>query len=390
MKFKTLASLVLGVCCLCKSSIASDFTGTLIDPATINTNPALAINQNTGTQHLVWSRGNELIYANSSDNFQNKRVVSNLYTNYSKPSIDLDSLGNVHIGFVAYDTSWRTFYTNSVDWIPRRLNMGNADEDISLKLDRNNKLYIAGVRDVPGKDLDIIIASSTDYGNFNYLDISKSSHQFNPSIDIDSKNNVHLVYWDWSDGVSNGCGQYKTRYRSSLDNFVSEELISSAPQSYGANLDIDRNDNVWVSFKDSTYFPESFDRGDVFLADKSSGWNKTRITPDSIDFMQDRPTDLCVNSLSKYVVWSQVDFNSGEVDIMYADSSLANLQVAGVGYNPGLGWAVIDSYNNKPYISANLNSLSNFTVPEPASAFLVGSGVLLGLGLLSRRKMKDA
>ncbi len=391
---KTLASLVLvGAMTLGAEAKAVEWNKQVIDTGFDKTNPAMKIDS-TGIQHLVWSKWDELIYANSSDNFVNKKVISNNMQIYAKPTMAIDSNNDVHIGFQAQQGSWSTYYVNSINWNVIGLGTVGYQDDISIGIDRNNKVYIASQDVYPSYDKDIIIASSTDYQNFNLQPIHKIFEQFNPSLAIDSNNNVGLVYWDWSDGVVDGVGQYKTRFRSSLDNFVSEQTVSTAPQSYGADIKIDSLNNVWISYKDTRYSEEGFDKGDVFLKNLTTE-EEIRITPTSKNWWQDRPTSLAIDNLgNKHLGWSEADFENWVETIVYANSdNLYNLEIVDMTDNWDYfcegGYVKLDTFNNLPNLSVNFGPLINYSqIPEPSIiSLLVGAG-LTGLGVyaLSRRK----
>ncbi|MFA5764447.1 MAG: hypothetical protein WC915_06585, partial [archaeon] len=291
------------------SVLAEEFNQTIIDNTCVSV-PAMAYDKVRNITHTVWSEGNVLIYSNSTSNLTEKTNISNNYTNYNNPVLRLDSNGMPHLAFNAYAGSpyWKTFYTNSNGWIIRDTGIGNNEEEIDLEIDHSDKLYIAGQKTNlnTGDDSNIHILSSTDFINFNDKEIVKPGIQINPKLAVSSNNNISLIFFDWSDGVINGVGQYKTRYRSSSDNFVSEQNISNATQSFGADISIDSDDEVWVSFKDTTYSEQGFDKGDVFLAKKSDNWNKERVTSDSIDFMQDRPVSMAVGKNKvKHLVWTE-------------------------------------------------------------------------------------
>ena len=352
---------------------AITFNSTILDSSEkVYTSPALKIDS-TGINHLVYSKQNELIYMTSFDKYLERKVISNDSSFYTNPVIDIDTNEVAHISFIAYkDGKWRQYYVNSNDWIIKELDIGNGQEVISIKTDSKNKVYITGQKEIgDGEEMNIILASSTDYENFDYQTIHKSGHQLNPVIDIDSLDNIHLIYWDWSDGVKDGAGLYKTRYRNSIDGFTDEETISDADQSYGADIKIDKSDNIWVAFKDSdkSYPDMPFDSGTIYLANRSSKWAKQQIQ-DVTTYIQERPLSLSISDDGiKHVSWSEMNWTPGEefpkdkVLVMYGVvNSPVVVTLQDVGFLPDLGFVSIDTYDNKPYLVANIHSLVDYSL----------------------------
>jgi hypothetical protein len=376
MKITTILLVLVSSLFLITFISAEQFNSTILDESqAIYSTPAVAIDSD-GVKHIVYSLGDSLVYINSLDNFEDKIIISDSLGSYNNPVIAIDS-GVIYLAF-GTTCGGSTYYTNSNDWNNLiELDMNSCDEDLDILIDDTETLFIAGQKDFGGNDYDIILASSTDFTNFNYQRIQKPARQVNPHIALDSGNNIHLVYYDWSDGIAlekgEMTGQYKTRYRNSIDNFVSEESISNANQSYGADIAIDSNDNVWVTYK-STEFSEvegePFTYGDIFLADRNSNWTSERITAESTFYLLNRPTSIIIDEINaKHFTWSEwkdVSQENESIYVMYGrHNSPTTTTLEDISFEEQLGWAAISiDSNGNPYIVANIHSLADYSLLE--------------------------
>lgn len=365
--------------------LAVDFNSTILDSNKAYLNPSIVIDQSNGVSHMFWSNGQDLIYTTSLDT--SKKII--LYSGVQQVGniqTVMDSNKVIHLVFSTYNQTYKYFYMNSLNWKPIDLNINYYENTPSIAINPlDNSIYIAlvdgktGVGGSPTED-NIVIASSSDYTNFNYQYLNKPDYQMNPVIRFDRTGILHLIFWDWKDGIGTnkngeGVGLYKTRYSSSLDNFQSEQNVSTADRSYGADMQVDSNNNIWVIFKDSTedYVGEEFGSGVIWLADKDSNWAKQKVSGLK-SFMQDRPLSLSISSdNTKHFVWSEMNYtpNIGygdKVYIMYGKSDLSiSTQLQDVGFNPALGYVHIATDNrNQPLVLANVHSIAFYqeTIPE--------------------------
>ncbi len=358
---------------------------------------------NLGVQHLLWSKVTEVMYSNSADNFNNLLPFGYVHgtRDFSNLAMTFDNNGNVHVAYNVYSISkekWETHYTNSTDWNARFLEMGNSTENVDVKALSDGRVVVVGQRPTGSQGMNLVLATSVpspegwwyppaNYDTFDYRELNQSADQSNPRMVIDSKDNIHLAYRDWSDG--NG----KVKYRSSLDDFASEETISSAPQSYGHDMALDSNGNVWVSYKDTRNIIDGSDSSqsaDIFLADKESGWSSTRVTSLPISFKELRDTALTIDSFdNKIVAWDQLSDDKSSVGVYYASTGNSLLKTfVDSSTNTNLGYLDIGSYGSTIYLAANLHSLVNYSivVPEPSAALPVMLGA--GAAMMRRRKYR--
>jgi len=367
---------------------AEQFNSSILDSGTVYSSPSVVVDS-LGVKHIVYSKGDSLVYINSADNFSNEVLISNSLGTYNNPVIDMDSNGIIHLVF-GTNCGGHNYYTNSNNWNSIiELDLTSCEEDIDLLVDENDKVIIAGQKEFgTNNNKDIMIVTSTDFSNFNYQRIQKPTHQMNPHIALDSNNNIHLVYYDWSDGIAmqdgEMTGQYKIRYRNSIDNYATEENISNANQSYGADIAIDSLNNIWVTYKStelSWWTGEAFTYGDIFLADRNSNWTSERITSEPTFYLLNRPTSITISSdNAKHFTWSEwkdVWQENESIHVMYArHNSPTIVTLQDISFEEQLGWAVIvmDSEQN-PYIVANIHSLAQYeAVVEAEDPFLALQG----------------
>ncbi len=418
MRFgKTLASLVVaGATTIGANSIRADIDFQRIDLGSgagygevMGDSIALATDKNRNITHALYQLDGKLYHSDSTDNFVNKTVISDSFAVYGNLSADVDSSGNVHAIF----NSWSgtnsispsgVYYLNTRDLNLVHLNAGNNGEDLSLRVDKNDKLYIGAQRVEPGYDMDIVLFNSTNYQTFNETVIHKPANQMDPALDIDSQGNVHLTYFDWSDGVgppgpSGPSGLYKLRYRNSLDGYTSETTFSPADQSFDGDLRIDSNDNVWIAYKDSTEsLPgEPFQSGLVWLTDKDSGWQRTKINDGLAYFNQDKRVGFEIDENDiKHVAWLESIYGEGSSTIFYANTSgvrevvdtqdyiSSDIRISASSQDIFLLANGIPDWNQ---FGEAHSFLYENSIPEPSTALLVTGG-LVGL-LASRRKQRE-
>lgn len=368
------------------SNAKASFTSQVIDPGRVVGSPSIMINQDNGAINLVWSRGDAIMFTNNYEGYIPEAFDTG-HSNYSSPVIKRVPRSNgVAIIYNAFDsstTSNATFVdmlTDFADNLPVKLPMGNAQENISLDFSPDgNTIYIASQRRTLAGDLNVVVMNSSSYrddyhgGNYNDLkEIVMDGDQINPSIVKDLNGNINLAYLDQSNGN-------KTKYRSSLDNFVTEQDITSG-ESYDAQLKTDSNGDVWIAYKSTKDGGVGLESGNVYLADRDSGWQSTRITPQTIGMIDNRQIAFSVDDLNnKYLSWSTIDNNLGTISLWTADSKNNYLNsLLDTGTDSNLGYPSIDVFNSSPAIASNIHSLVLYTPstesPEPTSICLLGIG----------------
>lgn len=376
MKFKikyitTLLFFSVLVLCLSVNISAAEINSSIVDPGFIYTNPSIKIDVN-GITHLVYSKQNSLIYATSLDKYNNKTIIAQGLDEYLNPSIDIDSNGIVHIAFLGINNSiTKVYYLNTKDWTIKDVGIGYDVSPISLKVSDNDIVYIASNKIYSIYDSDIVIASSSDFDTFTIIPIHKFGYQTYPVLAL-YKDNIHLIYYDWSDGTglnsnNENVGLYKFKYRNSTDNFINEEVISNELRSFDADMQINSSGGVWVALKDSNQeeVGNEFSSGSIWIINKDDNWTKQRVT-NGTTFMQDRPIALDIGGDGvRHLSWSELNNSDATVSILYGRvNSPAVVKLQDVGYDPNLGYVSIDSFNNDPYIIANIHSLADYSFLE--------------------------
>jgi len=177
--------------------------------------PAIAIDSNTNL-HVVWydwTPGNyEIYYKRSTDGGSTwgatKRLTWTSSDSYD-PAIAIDSNTNLHV--VWYDWTpgnYEIYYKRSTDggstWgATKRLtwNSGSSQEP-AVGIDTNNNLHMMWRDSTPG-NYEIYYKRSTDGGST--WSATKrvtwtSGGSYGPAIAIDSNNNLHVVWYDYTPG----------------------------------------------------------------------------------------------------------------------------------------------------------------------------------------------
>lgn len=340
------------------------FDEQVIDPNEIRGEPAIAIHESTGKVCLVWSRHYDIVYACSDDNYTINLIDDDLPL-YTHPDAQFDSSGNLHIAYSAYvhsDIDDHTFYYNTLDQQVIDLEIGYSQDDVDLEI-VNDEIYIASVDYRGTGNTDIAILYSDDYENFTVTYIEKELRQKQPIIEH-CNGTIDLIYYDWSDGTSGGAGLYKIRYRSSSDNYATEQTISPAQQSYDPDMVHDSSCNLWVSYKDTTETEEEmeFNYGILWLADKNSGWSRTQLT-DMILYQQNRPPALSITQGDVlHLAWTEWTRHSTRdydtVELKYANTlNLTDQVVSDTTAEDGLGHVDMTDDEQYVYIAANMHSL---------------------------------
>lgn len=183
---------------------------------------AIAIDTNNHI-HVVWEQqvagNNEIFYKTSTDGgttWTTKRLT--WYTNSSStPSIASDSNNHIHVvWYEIASSSMEIIYKKStnggVSWTKKRLTWNNGDSySPSIAVDSSNHIHVVWYDEAPG-NYEIFHKMSTDGGSsWSTKRLSwTSGASYNPLIAIDSKDQIHLVWYDHSPG------NYEIYYRKGI------------------------------------------------------------------------------------------------------------------------------------------------------------------------------
>ncbi len=353
--------------------------------------PDIATDKN-GDLHVVWEDWTdgewgsdiEIMYANyTAAGWSNTTVISDIYgwndgaSHY--PSIAVDDSGNLHVVWQDFTIGeWGTdaeiFYMNytAAGWSNATAisDIYGWNDDISeiprIAVDNSGNLHIVWQDATDGEwgtDAEIMYANYTTSGWSNASVISdlygwNDDSSYSPDIDIDKNGNLHIVWYDETDG------EWGTDVEIFYVNFTTTGWSNATIISdiYGWNDGIsqsprivsDINGNIHVAWVDITNGEWGTD-GEIFYANYTiSGWSNATVISDDLtrwnvdnSLFPSIDTDIYGNI---YVVWS--DDTNGEWgndrEVMY--SLLGDLE------DPN-----ITSVSRDPAAPGNLDSV-NITV----------------------------
>jgi len=200
-------------------------------------NPSLAVDA-AGDVHIAWEDSTDYLesgtdqdifykrWDDSTESWTTTEVVSTESTGYSAhPSLAVDTLGNVHIGWVdstdyaASGIDWDIFYKRWDDftstWTTTEVvsTGGTGDSyDPSLAVDAAGDVHIAWADDTnyaaSGIDRDIFYKRWDDFTSTwtttEAVSTESTSYSYNPSLAVDTLGNVHVAWDDLTDYLESG------------------------------------------------------------------------------------------------------------------------------------------------------------------------------------------
>ena len=208
-----------------------------------------------------WTPGNaEIFYKKSTDggaSWSHKRLTWN--SDHScAPVIAIDTYDHIHVSwFDMTPGNAEIFYKKSTDggttWSHERLtwNSGQSGSP-AIAVDSNNHIHVAWADYTPGfYNTDIFYKKSTDGGaNWILKRLTWNSGQsYRPAIAVDSDTHIHVVWWD------NTPGNYEIFYKLSTDggaNWSLERLTWNSGSSCDPSIAIDSDNNIYVVWENST------------------------------------------------------------------------------------------------------------------------------------------
>jgi hypothetical protein len=197
------------------------------------------------------------------------------------PHMAIDSSDNIHI--VWYDNSpgnAEIYYKMSTNggtaWTTKRLTWSpESSASPTIAVDSSNRIHVVWHDDTPGKS-EIYYKRSTDGGaTWATKRLTWSAgHSYIPTIAIDSSNNIHVVFYDFTPG------NYEIFYRKSTDGgltWTGKRLTWNPGNSYYPDINADSSDNIHVSWFDSTP-PGNYEIYYTGSTDGGATWNEKRLT----------------------------------------------------------------------------------------------------------------
>ena len=269
--------------------------------STVNSEyPSLAVDS-AGNVHIAWgdatdfagSGGDRDIFYirwdSSTFSWSTTEVVSIDSTGLSTyPSLAADSKSNIHIAwldktnYASAGTDYDIFYkrlVSSSSWTTTEVVSieSTADSYIpSLAVDSVDNIHIAwyDLTDYDGCDLDVdIFYKSFDFSSSTWsltevVSTESTSDSLNPSLAVDSVDNIHVVWVDETDfGSSGGISNVLYKRFSSLTSlWTSTEILTneSTADCYDTSLAVDSAGNIHVAWEDWGINPVAGDDPDIF------------------------------------------------------------------------------------------------------------------------------
>jgi len=251
-----------------------------------------------------------------------KRITWNSGDSYD-PAIAVDSSNNIHMVWCDYTPgNSEIYYKRSTDegstWGATKRITWNSGGSVhpAIAIDSNNNLHVVWHDWTPGNP-EIYYKRSTDGGSTwsptKRLTWNSSSSRY-PAIAIDSNNNLHVV---WEDSIP---GNSEIYYKRSTDGGstwgATKRLTWTSGGSYDQAMAIDSNNNLYVVWEDST--PGNYEIYYKMSTDGGSTWGATkRLTWTSGSSYE--PAIAIDSNNNVHVVWH--DLTPGNAEIYYKMST---------------------------------------------------------------------
>jgi hypothetical protein len=302
--------------------------------------PAIAVDDE-GSIYVVWiDRRNsnyDVYFTNSTDGgntfSENKKVNDvDIKVGYGTPAIAAYGSGNILIAWedVRDDANGDIYFANSTDggytFSPnKKVNddgIGNTQEDPSIAVDNNEKIYIAWSDDRDGDD-DIYISNSTDGGNSFSPNVkinneTSSTWHREPSLAVDA---AGVIYVTWAKSIS-GDSNISFSYSTDGGNTFSENKTvnddTSGMTQWHPCLTVGDSGDIFIVWEDSRdssndiYFANSTDSGNTFSPNK-------KINDDVGTNPQWKPCISAFGVKTIYIAWEDNRIN--ERDIYFTNST---------------------------------------------------------------------
>ena len=352
--------------------------------------PSLAVDT-LGNIHIAWYDQTDYLGAladwdifykrwnSTSSSWTTTEVVSSGFNGDAfDASLAVDSVGNVHIAWrdeTNYDfagTDWDIFYKRwdilSSSW--------TATEVVSTESTANSISPSLAVD--PSDDIHIAWYDGTDYASsgsdadifYKRLDVLSSSwtttevvstestlDSYSPTLIVDSANNIHIAWHDYTNYASSGADQdiFYKRLDAHSSLWTTTEVVSteSTGHSYYSSLAVDASGDIQVAWYDATDYASSGADIDIFykrLDVISSSWTLTNVVSTESTGHSRYPSQAVDTSGTIYIIWDDsTDYDSSgtDKDIFYKrlSGSPAAPDLAFIVPNPdedgvvNLGWS---------------------------------------------------
>jgi hypothetical protein len=281
-----------------------------------------------------------------------KRLTWNSTWSYS-PAISLDSSNNIHIVWHDYtpgnpDIYYKRSTDGGITWggTKRLIWTSGNSFNPAIAVDSSDNIHLVWLDDTPG-NLEIFYKKSTDggitWGGAKRLTWNAGT-SLSPAIAVDSSDNIHLVWYDYTPGDSEIF--YKRSTNGGMSWSGTMRLTWNAGGSLSPAIAVDSSSNVYVVWPDYTsgnveiYYKRSTNGGVKWGGDKRLTWNAGESGDPAI----------AVDSNSRlHVVWN--DKYPGDAEIYYKKST-----DKGVSWTTKrLTWNSGDSLRPDIFVDSNKN-----------------------------------
>jgi hypothetical protein len=286
--------------------------------------PAISLDS-SNTIHIVWhdyTPGSpDIYYKRSTDGGMTwgatKRLIWTSGASFN-PTIAVDSNDNIHIvwGDVTYGNGeilHKKSTNGGMTWGGTKRLTWNSGQSFypAIAVASGNTIHVVWHDDTPGNN-EIYFKRSTNSGA-NWSATQRLSwttlFSYSPAISVDSSNNIHVV---WSDFTS---GKFEIYFKRSTSGGVSwsstKRLTWSSRDSSEPAIAIDSSSAIHVVWEDNT--PGNFEIFYKKSTNAGASWTKNRLAWNSGDSL--RPDIIVDTSKNIHVVWT--DYTPGNHEIYY-------------------------------------------------------------------------
>jgi hypothetical protein len=312
-------------------------------------------------------------------------VVSTESTENSRSSaIVVDSLNNLHV--VWYDDTnyesagtdtdifykqWNNSNSQWGDTVVVSTESSSTSTHPAIAVDSLDNLHVVWYDftdyDNAGSDADIFYkqwnSSNSQWGDTVVVSTESSSGSFHPTIMVDSLNNLHVVWHDYTDYDNAGSDAdiFYKQWNSSNSQWGDTVVVSteSSSNSFFPVIAVDSLDNLHLVWHDSTNYTGSDTDFDIFYKQwnsSNSQWGDTVVVSTESSLGSEIPTIAVDNNNNLHVVWQDItDYDSAgnDTDIFYkqwnsSSSQWGDTEVVSTESSSNSLHSIIavDNYNN--------------------------------------------
>ncbi len=385
---------------------------------------------NKGNIHVVWSDSTDYASAGTDIDIFYKRwdiitsswttteVVSTESTSLSDDSsVTTDAFGNIHvvwIDFTNYDGSgtdtdifYKRWDASISSWTTTEV-VSTESTDFSfspsITVDSSYFIHIAWQDETDyanaGTDRDIFYkqwnSATSSWTTTGVISTESTGDSYVPKIAIDSQNNLHIVWYDYTNIVDSGSDEdiFYRRLNAKSQTWSPLEVVSteSTSGSMGSSMIVDSADQILTVWVDSTDYEEAETDQDIFF-------KRTLDFPDApeLAFIVPNPTETSIvsidwNNISRansYFIYRS-DYYIWSVEELTPIDEVSNSYYADTLPTEGFFYYVIvasnyvgnSSHSNCQYVEYRLPHVREFTI---ISSLIIGAMVISLVVMKTRR-----